>query len=78
MSAIPVLKFFMGLGFFGFVYWLLDGILEEFINVNYHVRGDVWNLLEYLWVGVIVVYIVFGSWYTIRRYNESQYQTGGW
>ena len=76
MSAIPIIEYILGLGVFGLVYWILDGIKEVFINVNIHQRTVVWDLLQYIWLGTLIIYIVFGAWYTIRKYNESEYQMG--
>ncbi len=62
---------------FGFVYWFLDGILDDILVISFYQTGDTFDLFVFLWAGIIVVYLVFGGWWLIRMYNESQYQSGG-
>ena len=77
MSFIPVLQYGAGIVVFCFVYWIANGILEKFVGANVHVAGNVFFFFNYLWIGVLVVYIVFGGWWLIRKYNESEYSRGG-
>lgn len=74
MSFLPVIIYGSGIVVFGFLYWLLDGILREFINAGVHTTGNAFNLLMYLWVGCIVIYILFGGMWLIRKYSEAEYQ----
>ena len=74
MSAIPVLQYVVGLGIFGFTYWLLDGILETVILAGVHKTGSIFDYLLYFWTGCIVLYIIFGGWWVVRKYNEAEYQ----
>ena len=76
MSFIPALEYVVGLGVFSFVYWLMDGIRDDLVGVGVHETGAVFSLLTYIWVGTLVVYVVFGGWWVIRKYNESEYQGG--
>jgi hypothetical protein len=76
VSFLPVLKYGFGLGVFGFIYWLLDGILTLFIQESVHTTGTTFNILHALWTGGLLVYLVFGGWWLIRTYNEKQYQRG--
>lgn len=78
MSFIPVAMFLGGGGVLGFIGWLLNGILDEFKAVNIHETGDIYDFLLYVWLGVFIVYWVFGGYWVIRKYNESEYTRGGW
>lgn len=72
-SFIPVLMYILGLGMFGFMYWLMNGILTSFIDVGIHKTGNAYNLLSYIWVGIIIIYLVFGGIWLVRKYNEREY-----
>jgi hypothetical protein len=71
MSFIPVMMYLTGLAVFGFIYWLLDGIEKIFVGTGLAVAGDTYDILLYLWLGIIVVYVLFGGIWLIRSYNES-------
>lgn len=77
MSFIPVFEYLLGIGVFGFTYWLLNGILDTIVDTGIHESGTIFDLLFYVWVGVLLVYLIFGGWWMIRRYDESQYRQGG-
>ena len=77
MSFIPVLQYGIGIGFFGFIYWLLDAIMDEFVSLGIHENGDIYTLLMYMWTGVLLIYLIFGGWWVIRKYNENEYMQGG-
>ena len=77
MSFIPVLQYIVGLGFFGFMWWLFNGIVDSFIAVGVHETGDVWDLMQYAWVGIIFIYLIFGGIWLSRKYNEAQYRMEG-
>ena len=76
MSFIPVLEYLAGLPVFGFFYWLMDNILTEIAGVGVHQTGNVYDLLFYLWVGILFIYLIFGGWWLIRKYNEKEYMRG--
>jgi len=75
-SFIPVAQYIIGLGVFGFMWWLTNGILSSFIGAGVHETGDLFDLLRYLWVGIIIIYLVFGGWWLVRKYDEIQYKGG--
>ena len=77
MSFIPVFTYTIGIAVFGFVYWLLDGIMDSFRATGIHETGTIFDLLLYLWAGILIVYLVFGGWWVIRKYNEEEYMYGG-
>jgi len=70
MSFVPVTKYLIGLGVFGFIYWLLDGILTLFINEGVHTAGTGFDIIHALWTAGLLVYMIFGGWWVIRTYNE--------
>lgn len=73
MSFLPVLAYLGGLAVFGFVYWIMDGIMTDFVALGIAETGDVYTLLIYFWMGIVVIYLLFGGWWLIRMYNESAY-----
>jgi len=72
-----VMKYIIGLGAFGFTYWLLDGILDLFIAAGNYTTGDTFNILHMIWTGALLIYIIFGGWWLIGQYDEKQYMRGG-
>ena len=77
MSFIPVFKYILGLGLFGFLYWLLDNIMILFIDENIHTTGTTFNIIHALWTASLLVYLIFGGWQVIRQYNEQNNIHGG-
>lgn len=76
MSAVPVIQYGLGILAFGFVYWLLDGILDTIILADVHETGTIFDFLIYVWTASIVIYLIFGGWWVIRKYNEAEYRGG--
>ena len=74
MSAIPVMMYLAGIPTFGLLYWLMDGIMDSILSQNVHVTGDVFDLGFYLWAGMLIVYLIFGGIWVVRKYDEAQYQ----
>lgn len=72
MSFIPVLEYLAGLTVFGFVYWLMDGIMDNLRASGIGEGGSVYDLLFFLWAGILVVYMIFGGWWLVRKYNERE------
>jgi hypothetical protein len=73
-SFIPVAQYLVGLGVFGFVWWLTNGVLSSFTSVGIHETGNTWDFLNYVWIGIIVIYLIFGGWWLIRKYDEKEYR----
>ena len=71
MSALPVIAYIGGIFTFGFLWWLMNGIKNEF--EAYSEPGSVFDLMNYFWLGIIIVYLLFGGYWLIRTYNEKQY-----
>jgi len=76
LSFIPVMLYGMGLAVFGFTYWLLNGILAEIVALGIHKTGTIFDFLNMMWTGAILIYLIFGGWWLIRKYNEKQYMGG--
>jgi len=70
MSFVPVMRYFVGLAFFGLAYWLLDGMLTLFIDLDVHTTGTGFNLMHALWTAGLLTYTIFGGWWVIRTVNE--------
>lgn len=75
-----VLLYLIGLAVFGFIYWLLDGILDIFIaaNIADTTTFTPWELMTYVWAGIVIVYLVFGGIWLIRSFQKRTYEQGGY
>jgi len=73
MSFIPILQYLGGLAAFGFMYWIMDGVITAISGVGFHQTGDVYTLYNYFWSAIIVVYLIFGGYWVVRTYNEQEY-----
>jgi len=71
MSYIPVMHYLGGLAAFGFLRWLLDGILGYIKPLSE--TGNVYTLLNYLWAGLVIAYLILGSLWLVRKYSEREY-----
>ena len=71
-SFTNVILYFIGLAVFGFLYWLLDGILSIMRATNIQNTTDFtpWDLLIYIWAGIVVVYLVFGGIWMVRSFQK--------
>jgi hypothetical protein len=78
MSFIPVVLYTTGIIIFGFISWLLDGILSMFRAMNLANTTDfgAYDILIYLWYAIVIIYLIFGGIWLIRTYTEQQYQQG--
>jgi len=77
-SVIPVLMYLTGLVVFGFAYWICDGLVQIFKDTNLAdtTTYTSFPLLLMVWTGIIVVYLIFGGIWVIRKYNEITQQGG--
>lgn len=66
-----MLQYLTGLAVFGFIYWLLDGIQKDMQVISS--TGDLFNMLLYFWTGIIIIYILFGGIWVVRKYGEKEY-----
>ena len=72
MSFLPVIEYLGGLCFFGFSYWLLNGIRTEIQTVSE--TGNVYDLAIWVWVGIIFLYLIFGGIWVVRKYTHPEYK----
>ena len=78
MSFIPVVLYLVGLTVFGFIYWLLDGLLVTFnaMGIADTTTYPIQDLLMFMWFGIVALYLIFGGIWLIRTYNEKEYRGG--
>jgi len=72
MGMLPVIEYIGGIIFFGLGYWLLDGIQVELQGVSE--TGNIYDLAQYIWIGITILYLIFGGIWVVRKYTEKQYQ----
>ena len=72
--------YFIGLAVFGFLYWLLDGILTIFIDTGVAdtTTFTPWELMIYVWAGIVIVYLLFGGIWLVRSFQKATYEPGGY
>ena len=72
MSFTNVILYLIGLVVFGFVYWLLDGITDIIVAANIANTTDFtsYDLILYVWAGIVVVYLIFGGIWMIRSFQR--------
>ena len=77
MSFTHVVMYLIGLVVFGFLYWLLNGITDIMKSMSIHNATDFtsYELVMFIWGGVVVVYLIFGGVWMIRSYQRAG--TGG-
>jgi hypothetical protein len=73
-----ILLYLIGLVVFGFLYWLLNGILDiiKALNVQDSTTFTVYPFLLYVWAGVVLIYLVFGGIWLVRCFEKGT-DTGG-
>ncbi len=67
-SVYYAFDYLIGLMVFGFIYWLLNGILPFFEVMSS--GGIVHDLANFLWWFVLVIYLVLGPFYFWNRLRE--------
>lgn len=72
MSFIPVMEYLAGIFVFGFVKLIFNDVIDAVKVVS--ATGDVYDLGEFLWVGIVIVYIVGGAIYLWLTYTRPAYQ----
>lgn len=73
MSFFYVMEYLAGIVMFGLMYWLMNGILLDMTGVS--ITGTTYDFIMLMWKGILLVYLIFGGIWVIRRYNEQE--TGG-
>jgi len=72
MSAIPAIMYVSGIATMGFIWWLLNGIKGYFESLSETTTVVTW--LNYVWVGILLLYLIFGGIWLTRTYSEKRYQ----
>jgi len=67
-AVIYVFDYIFGIPIFGFMWWLLNGILVEIKVVS--ATGDVLTLANYFWTAALIIYILFGAFWLPRKIKE--------
>jgi len=75
LSFIPVFVYIVGIAVFGVTYYIIDGMLDAILSTNVGESGIVMDLFIYLWAGILIIYLIFGGWWMIRKYNETEYRS---
>jgi len=76
MSAIRhAMDYLFGLGVFGFVYWILNGIRVEFQPVSE--TGTIYDWANYMFNGAVIIYLIFGAFWFFRVLKEWQFEQQG-
>jgi succinate dehydrogenase/fumarate reductase cytochrome b subunit len=73
-----VILYFIGIVVFGFLYWLLNGIVTIFRDMNIANTTDFtpYDLLLYIWAGIVIVYLVFGGIWMVRSFQRQNMYGG--
>lgn len=67
-AVLYALDYFIGFPLLGIIYYVLNGILVEFLDLA--PSGDVLNYANMIWGGVLVFYIVVGFFWLPRKLKE--------
>ena len=67
-SVFHAFDYIIGLAVFGFIYALLNMILPSFEVLSS--TGVVHDFANFIWVGALVVYLVFGPFYFWNKLKE--------
>jgi hypothetical protein len=72
MSFTNVILYLIGLVVFGFLYWILDGIMDIMKATGIQNTTDFtpYELLIYVWAGIVIVYLIFGGVWMIRSFQK--------
>lgn len=77
MSFVPAFQYIIGIGVFGFFGWLLNGIKDIIMDTHIYEEWSALTFLRYIWLGMFIIYLVFGGWWLVRKYTEEEYVRGG-
>jgi len=67
-SAIHVLDYLLGLGAFGIVRWVLNGIIEDLQAIG--TQNLVTSYANHMWTFALLLYIVVGIFWLPRKIKE--------
>lgn len=66
--------YIFGIPIVGFTAYIMQGIITNIITAGVHETGIVYQFLNYLWPGALILYLIFAGIWVVRKYNEEQYQ----
>lgn len=71
-NAANVFLYLIGIVVFGLIYWLLNGILDiiKATNVADTTTFTSYDLMLYVWAGIVIVYVLFGGLWLIRSFQN--------
>lgn len=67
-AVIYAFEYLFAIPIFGFLFWILNGILIQIAPVSS--KGPLFQLASHLWVGAIIVFILFGIFWLPRKIKE--------
>ena len=72
-NAANVFLYVLGIVVFGIMYWLIGGILGIIIDTGVAdtTTYSCWDIMWYVWCGLVIVYLVFGGIWLIKSYKLS-------
>ena len=70
-NAANIFLYLIGIVIFGIIYWLLNGMLDmiKATNVADTTTFTSYDLMLYVWAGIVIVYVVFGGLWLIRSFQ---------
>ena len=73
MTAVRyAFDYLFGLGLFGFIYWILNGIksvMQTTASLD-STTLPVYDLANLLWTGALVIYLIFGAFWLPKKIQE--------
>lgn len=72
MSWFPVAEMFIALGIFGFIYWLMNGIVQEMIFIS--ATGVFYDFMLFCWRALPVIVLILAGYYLLSSMQKKQYQ----
>jgi len=75
-NASNVFLYLIAFPVFGFIYWLLDNIMNvmEATNIADTTSFTVWDFLMFVWYGIVVVYVIFGGIWLVKSFSSQEMQ----
>ena len=75
MGAIHAIMYCAGITVFGGIWWFLNGMKGYFEGMSE--TGLTYDLFNYIWLGIIIIYLIGGGIWLIRKYSEKETYIGG-
>jgi len=75
MSWLPVAEMLIGLGTFGFLYWITNGIVEYLMFVS--LTGTTYDIVVTGWNTLPFIVLFFAGIYLLMQMQKRRYSVGG-